>query len=148
MISAVLTNERCELGFSRSNNHQQCREAGRNIVGNIVDMCSPTAKILIPLRPIANHRIECVHHLIGHHPGNTQYCQPEQGGYDTIAQILSQRFQGSGTHFLGREFRGVTPHDTGNLYPALFQGPVNGTKDGTHLTNQCGASQTIEDQHG
>ena len=85
------------------NNHQEGREAGGDVVGDVVDMSRPTTEVTIAVCLIANHGVEGVHHLVGQHAGRTEQGEPEEGGNDAVAQILSQRLKGCRSHLLGRK---------------------------------------------
>ena len=126
--------------------HQQSRDAGRDVVRYVVDACRPASEVLIAFRTVAYHRVERVHHLVGHHAWHTSHCQPEQRGYHSVAQILGQCLQGSCTNLLCRQFRGVAPHDSSHLPASVVYRTVNGMEHLTNLTNQRGTGQTTENQ--
>ena len=51
--------------MAKTQHHEQSGEAGRDIIGDVIDMGSPATEIAIALCLVANHRVEGVHHLIG-----------------------------------------------------------------------------------
>ena len=88
-------------GDQSRKDHQECRQTGWDIVGNVVDMGSPAAEVFIALRLIADHRVKGVHHLIGQHAWDAKDGEPEEGSNDTVAQVLGKGFEGSSTYLLG-----------------------------------------------
>ena len=145
MVPAVLPHKTEQVHSPDSQDHQKSRDTCRDIVGHVVDMCRPTAEVLMPFSLIANHGVERVHHLVSQHARRAKDGEPEQWGNHAIREVLSQRFEGGGAHLLSREFRCVTPHDASHLATSILQTSVEGNEYGTDFTNEGGASQTVED---
>ena len=94
-----------------ADNHQQGCETGWNVIGDVVDASSPTAKVTIAVGSVANHGVERVHHLVRQHARRPQQHEPEERGDDAIGEVLSQSLECRRANLLSRKLRGVAPNN-------------------------------------
>ena len=126
--------------------HEKGRQASRDEVGHVIDASRPATKVLETLRPVTDHGVLGVHHLVGQHGRHTAHRQPEEGSHNAVAEVLGQGFESGRAHLLSRKLRRVAAHDSGHLPPTLLQRTVEGEKYGPNLTDERGSGQAIENQ--
>ena len=145
MVTAVFKREVKREKGKVCGRHQQGRQSGGDVVGHVVDMGCPAAEVTVSFSLVANHRVERVHHLVGEHAGCTKDSEPEEWGNHAVAQILGQRLEGGGTHFLCREFGSVASYDASHLTAAFVQRAVEGEEHLSYFPDECRAGEAVED---
>ena len=135
-----------EVAGAGGKEHEQGGEAGRDIVGHVVETGGKTAEVLVAWGAVGYHGVEGVYHFVGEHTGSAEEGEPEEGGDDTVAEVLGEGFEGGGADFLGGEGGGVATDDAGDLTTAGFEGVVEGKEDLADFADEGCAGEAVEDE--
>ena len=81
--------------------HQESRQAGGNPARDVVHPGGEAPEIQVSFVAVADHRVQRIDHLVGHHAGHTEQSEPEEGRDDAVIQILGEGLKGGGADFLG-----------------------------------------------
>lgn len=137
-----------EAGDPVHEGHAQGGEAGGDVVGHVVDAGGPAAEAQVAVGVVADHGVEGVDHLVGHHAGDAEEGVPEEGGDDAVAEVLGKGLEGGDAAFLTGEAAGVATYDAGYLAAGVFLAAVGCLEDHADFPAEGLAGQAEEDAEG